>query len=288
MENMNTEEKIALAYQKIQEADAILLGAGAGLSTAAGLIYDGQDFQNNFGDFIAKYHFPNLYYGGFGPFASIEEQWAYWSRFISLERYRPGPLPLYQKLLQLFDGKDYFVLTTNVDHCFQKAGCPKDRLFYTQGDYGLFQCSVPCHQSTYDNQRAVEAMLKEQKDMQIPSSLIPKCPVCGKPMSMNLRADNTFVEDKGWHEAEDRYDLFLANHYESGKIVYLELGVGENTPAIIHYPFVRLCSENPEATFISVNLRPDNVPLALEKQAIVIADDLKEVIEKWAAFGKGR
>jgi NAD-dependent SIR2 family protein deacetylase len=285
---MQNEEKIALAFRKIQEADAVLIGAGAGLSTAAGLVYDGEDFQTNFQDFIAKYHFPNLYYGGFGPFASLEEQWAYWSRFIYLERYKPGPLSVYQSLIVILKGKDYFVLTTNVDHCFQKAGVPKDRLFYTQGDYGLFQCSTPCHQKTYDNEAAVMAMLKEQKDMQIPTSLIPRCPVCGKPMSMNLRADNTFVEDQGWHDAEERYDLFLANHYESDKIVYLELGVGENTPAVIHYPFVRLCAENPKATFISVNLRPDNVPLSLESQAIVIVGDLKEVIEKWASFAQGR
>jgi NAD-dependent SIR2 family protein deacetylase len=285
---MNTDEKIALAYDKIKNADAILVGAGAGLSTAAGLVYDESDFQHNFADFIDKYQFPNLYYGGFGPFENLEEQWAYWSRFIYLERYRPGPLSLYQTLIALLAKKDYFVLTTNVDHCFQKAGVPKERLFYTQGDYGLFQCSTPCHQKTYDNKEAVMAMLKEQKGMQIPSSLIPKCPVCGKPMSMNLRSDNTFVEDQGWHEAEDRYDLFLANHYESDKIVYLELGVGENTPAIIHLPFLRLCVENKNASFICVNLHPENVPLALEQQSLVIAGDLKTIIEKWASLAQGR
>lgn len=282
MEAMENEDKIVEAYRKIRSADAILLGAGAGLSTAAGLVYDGEDFQKNFKDFIDKYDFPNLYYGGFGPFASPEEQWAYWSRFVWMERYEPGALPLYVQLLSLLKEKDFFVITTNVDHAFQKAGYPKERLFYTQGDYGLFQCSLPCHRKTYDNEAAIKAMLNQQKDMQIPTALIPKCPICGRPMSMNLRADETFVEDEGWHEAEERNDLFLAEHYDSDKIVYLELGVGENTPAIIHLPFLRLCSENPKATFIEVNAHPTNVPLALEPQSLVIKGDLKDVIEAWA------
>lgn len=276
---MNYLDSLSLAKKKIAEADAILVGAGAGLSTAAGLVYDGEDWKKNFADFIAKYHFPNLYYGGFGPFESPEEQWAYWSRFIWLERYAPGPLPLYEKLLRLIEKKDYFVLTTNVDHCFQKAGFAKERLFYTQGDYGLFQCSKPCHSKTYDNEEAIKAMLKEQKDTQIPTGLIPKCPVCGEPMSLNLRADDTFVEDQGWHDADDRYELFLANNYEDKAIVYLELGVGENTPAIIQYPFWRLASKNPRATYIQANLRKTNVPLSLEEQIIFLTGDLKKTID---------
>lgn len=269
---------IALAKEKIANADAILLGAGAGLSTAAGLVYDGDDFQKNFGDFIAKYHFPNLYYGGFGPFENDQEMWAYWSRLIDLERYKPGPLSLYQELLRLLQGKSYFVLTTNVDHCFQKAGFAKERLFYTQGDYGLFQCSVPCHQKTYDNKKAVMAMLKSQKSMQIPLELVPKCPVCGKPMAMNLRSDNSFVEDEGWHEAEERYEMFLAENYLDKKIVYLEMGVGDNSPAIIKYPFYRLTEKNPQATYIYANLKRSNPPLEIEKQSIALLGNLTEII----------
>jgi NAD-dependent SIR2 family protein deacetylase len=271
-------DNVALAKQKIAEADAILVGAGAGLSTAAGLVYDADDFQKNFADFIAKYHFPNLYYGGFGPFENDQEMWAYWSRFINLERYQPGALPLYQSLLHLLRDKNYFVLTTNVDHCFQKAGFAKDRLFYTQGDYGLFQCSVPCHQKTYDNEKAIKAMLKNQNSMQIPIELIPKCPVCGKPMVMNLRSDDHFVEDEGWHEAEDRYELFLADNYLDKKIVYLEVGVGDNTPAIIKYPFYRLTAKNPQATYIYANLARSNPPLDLENQSIILLGDLAKTI----------
>ena len=215
-------DKIHAAKRKISEADCILLGAGSGLSTAAGLIYNGEEWKNEFGDFIEKYGFPDLYYGGFGPFDSDEERWAYWSRMVYLERYKPGPLPLYQKLLSLIKDKDFFVVTTNVDHCFQKAGFPKERLFYTQGDYGLFQCSVPCHKKTYDNEKAILAMLQQQQGMKIPSALLPVCPECGKPMIMNLRADDTFVEDEDWHAASDCYDLFLADHYEEKKIVYPE------------------------------------------------------------------
>jgi NAD-dependent SIR2 family protein deacetylase len=274
----NSLANIALAKEKIADADAILVGAGAGLSTAAGLVYDGKAFQDNFGDFIAKYHFPNLYYGGFGPFENDQEMWAYWSRFIYLERYQPGPLPLYRDLLRLLVRKDYFVLTTNVDHCFQKAGFPKNRLFYTQGDYGLFQCSVPCHQKTYDNEPAVMAMLNNQKSMQIPIELLPKCPICGKPMAMNLRSDDRFVEDEGWHEAEERYEMFLAENYLDKKIVYLEVGVGDNTPAIIKYPFYRLTAKNPQATYIYANIERSNPPLEIEKQSIPLLGDLRETI----------
>lgn len=276
---MNYSDSLLQAKIALAQADAILVGAGAGLSTAAGLIYDGEDWQKTFGDFIEKYHFPNLYYGGFGPFESPEEQWAYWSRFIYLERYAPKALPLYQKLLKLLAGKNYFVLTTNVDHCFQKAGFPKEKLFYTQGDYGLFQCSTPCHQKTYDNEAEIKAMVERQKGMQIPTELIPKCPVCGKVMSMNLRSDDTFVEDEGWHEAEDRYELFLAENYEDKSIVYLELGVGENTPAIIRYPFMRLTGKNPKAIYIQANLHRENVPLQLEKQSIFLIGDLATTID---------
>jgi len=269
---------IALAKEKIASTDAILVGAGAGLSTAAGLIYDGEEFRKNFADFIAKYHFPNLYYGGFGPFENDQEMWAYWSRFIAMERYEQGVLPLYQELLSLLKDKNYFVLTTNVDHCFQKAGFNKERLFYTQGDYGLFQCSRPCHNKTYDNEAAIKAMIKEQKFMQIPAKLLPKCPVCGAPMTMNLRSDDRFVEDEGWHQAEDRYEMFLADNYSDKAIVYLEIGVGDNTPAIIKYPFYRLTARNPQATYIYANLKRSNPPMGIERQTIALLGDLSETI----------
>lgn len=276
---MNYWDKLTEAAAKIKEADAILIGAGAGLSTAAGLIYDSEEWKKRFADFIAKYHFPNLYYGGFGPFENDEEMWAYWSRFIWMERYEPGPLALYRELKTLIEEKDYFVLTTNVDHCFQKAGFDKNRLFYTQGDYGLFQCSEPCQQITYENESQIEEMLKQQKSMQIPSELLPKCPICGKLMVPNLRSDNRFVEDKGWHEAEERYEMFLANNYEEKKIVYFELGVGDNTPAIIRYPFQRLVVHNPQATYIIANLERFNPPLSIEKQSIFLQGDLKKIID---------
>ena len=276
---MNYLDKLKRAAQKLKEADAILVGAGAGLSTAAGLVYDGDEWKNRFADFIDKYHFPNLYYGGFGPFDSEEEMWAYWSRFISMERYEPGPLPLYQKLKELLLSKDYFILTTNVDHCFQKAGFDKKRLFYTQGDYGLFQCSVPCHEITYDNHDQIMAMLEKQKSMQIPPELLPKCPICGKSMTLNLRSDNHFVEDQGWHDAEERYEMFLADNYEDKNIVYLELGVGDNTPAIIRYPFQRLASRNPKASYIVINLARFNPPLSIEDRSIFLQGDLNKTIQ---------
>lgn len=192
-----TANQIELLQEKLDTADSIVLGAGAGLSASAGFTYDGKRFDQNFADFAAKYGFHDMYTGGFYPYPTLEEFWAYWSRQIFLNRYQDIPSPVYETLLRLIDGKDYFVLTTNVDHCFQKAGFDKQRLFYTQGDYGLFQCSVPCHQATYDNEASIRQMIAEQKDMRIPSQFIPKCPVCGKPMTTNLRCDNTFVEDAG-------------------------------------------------------------------------------------------
>ena len=173
-----------------------------------------------------------MYTGGFYPFSTLEEHWAYWSRYIAINRYLAPPRPVYEDLLRLVEKKDYFVLTTNVDHCFQRAGFDKQRLFYTQGDYGLWQCSRPCHKRTYDNEEAVRRMVAEQRNMRIPSELVPHCPVCGAPMSMNLRADLTFVEHEGWQAAAGRYQDFLRRH-RGMQVLYLELGVGMNTPVII-------------------------------------------------------
>ncbi len=177
-----------------------------------------------------------MYSGGFYPYETPEEYWAYWSRYVFLNRYMPAPKPVYDELFDIVRDKNYFVITTNVDHCFQKAGFDKKRLFYTQGDYGLFQCFVPCRNKTYDNEEIIRKMYSEQKNMQIPSELVPKCPVCGKPMTMNLRADDTFVEDDGWHSACERYERFIKENKKK-KVLYLELGVGMNTPVIIKYPF---------------------------------------------------
>ena len=229
-------QKIEALKTALEKADALLVGAGAGLSTSAGFTYSGERFEKNFADFHAKYGFSDMYTGGFYPYTTPEEHWAYWSRNIMINRYADAPKPVYENVRKLVDRKNYFVLTTNVDHCFQKAGFDKARLFYTQGDYGLFQCSEPCHQATYDNEAQVRAMYERQKDMRIPSELIPYCPRCGKPMSMNLRSDSTFVEDAGWHTAAQRYADFLTT-YKDGRILFLELGVGANTPGIIKYPF---------------------------------------------------
>ena len=189
-----------------------------------------------------------MYSAGFYPYETLEEHWAYWSRYIFINRYQNPPKPVYQNLFHLVQSKDYFVLTTNVDHCFQKAGFDKQRLFYTQGDYGLWQCSKPCHNRTYDNETVVKRMVREQKAMRVPSELVPYCPLCGAPMSMNLRADSTFVEDAGWNKAANRYQNFLRQH-KGQHILYLELGVGENTPGIIKYPFWNMTHQNANATY---------------------------------------
>ncbi len=194
---LNYEEQLVKLKEELHQADAVLIGAGAGLSISAGFTYSGKRFEKLFGDFIQKYSISDIYAGGFYPWQSLEEYWAWWSRHIFVNRYEDAPKPVYQELLSLVQDKDYFVLTTNVDHCFQKAGFDKERLFYTQGDYGLWQCFEPCCQKTYDNEQQVRQMVEQQRGMRIPTELIPRCPVCGKPMTMNLRCDDTFVEDEG-------------------------------------------------------------------------------------------
>ena len=260
-------------------ADAVLIGAGAGLSTSAGFTYSGKRFEDNFKDFGEKYGYKDMYSGGFYPYDTPEETWAFWSRNIHVNRYTDPPKPVYNDLLNIVKDKNYFVITTNVDHCFQKAGFDKQRLFYTQGDYGLFQCSKPCCQKTYDNREIVEKMLKEQRDMKIPAYLVPKCPVCGRPMSMNLRADDTFVEDQGWHEANDRYAQFL-DSYADKKIVLLELGVGGNTPVIIKYPFWRITAANENATYICINYGEAVCPDKIKDRSILINADIGEILKK--------
>jgi len=260
-----------------EKADAILIGAGAGLSASAGFEYDGKRFREHFADFGTKYGFHDMYAGGFFPFATPEEHWAYWSRYIFLNRYSDIPKPVYADLLSLVKDKDYFVLTTNVDHCFQKSGFDKQRLFYTQGDYGLWQCSVPCHNKTYDNEAAVKKMTETQRDMRVPSELIPRCPVCGKPMAMNLRSDATFVEDEGWHAAAGRYDAFVLQHQNS-RILYLELGVGENTPGIIKYPFWRMTCANPDAVYACLNFGEAYAPKEISDRSVCINEDIGKTI----------
>ena len=280
----------------LDEAEAVVIGAGSGLSTAAGFTYDGDRFQENFADFAAKYGIRDMYSGGFYPFPTPEEFWAYWSRYIQINRYQDAPKPVYQDLFSLVKGKDYFVLTTNVDHCFQKAGFDKKRLFYTQGDYGLFQCSEPCCQETFDNESTIRQMVEAQGyqimpdgllsvpkstalKTKLPSELVPHCPHCGRPMSMNLRADDTFAEDEGWHRAAERYSEFLRRH-EGQRILFLELGVGYNTPGIIKYPFWQMTMKNPKATYACLNAGEAYAPEEIGARSICVNGDVGETLDR--------
>ena len=275
-------DSIQRLRKAIDEADAIVIGAGAGLSTSAGFTYSGERFEKYFSDFGEKYGFEDMYAGGFYPYETPEEMWAYWSRYIFINRYMDAPKPVYENLFKLVKDKDYFVITTNVDHCFQKAGFDKERLFYTQGDYGLFQCSEPCTPVTYDNEEMIRNMMEQQADMRIPSELIPKCPNCGKPLTMNLRSDDKFVEDEGWDRAAERYNEFLRTR--TGKILFLELGVGYNTPSIIKFPFWQMTENNPGATYACVNFGETLYPEEIRDQAIGIDGDIGEVIEENIAY----
>ena len=275
----NISDNIEKLKEKIHTADAVVIGAGAGLSAAAGFTYSGERFEKYFSDFRKKYGFEDMYSGGFYPYQTPEEHWAYWSRYIFVNRYMDPPTDLYNKLYQSVKDKDYFVITTNVDHCFQKAGFDKKRLFYTQGDYGLFQCSEPCCRETFENKDIIFEMLKQQKGMKIPTELLPVCPHCGKPLTMNLRSDNKFVEDEGWHRAAERYGNFLRTRANE-KILFLELGVGYNTPVIIKYPFWQMTAKNPNATYACVNKGQAICPAEIRHKSICINDDISNIINK--------
>ena len=286
-------DKTALIREKIQQADAVVIGAGAGLSTAAGFTYSGERFKKYFADFGEKYGFSDMYSGGFYDYDTLEEYWAYWSRYIYVNRYMDPPTDLYKQLFQLVENKDYFVLTTNVDHCFQKAGFDKNRMFYTQGDYGLFQCSKPCHHETYDNEESVKKMVVSQgyrieagkltvpEGTQIrctvPTELVPRCPKCGRPMSMNLRSDSTFVQDAGWKAAAKRYEKFMEDH-RGQNVVFLELGVGYNTPGIIKYNFWQYAYNWRNAFYVCINKGDAYVPKEIENKAVGIDADIAEVL----------
>ncbi len=282
------EQKLSAFQEMIRQADTLLIGAGAGLSTSAGFLYSGERFHRYFADFEERYGFHDMYSGGFFPFPTLEERWAYWSRFVFLNRYCDPPKPVYPALLKLVQDKEYFVLTTNVDHCFQKAGFDRRRLFYTQGDYGLWQCSKPCHDKTYDNEDQVLQMVEAQgfqitdqglklpagvrPRMSVPTELVPHCPKCGAPMSMNLRADNTFVQDNGWYAAAGRYDDFVRRH-EDTPVLYLELGVGLNTPGIIKYNFWQQVYQNQKAQYVCVNKGQSYAPQELAGRSLCLNGD---------------
>ena len=293
------EQKIMKVKRLIADADAVMIGAGAGLSTAAGFVYSGERFDRYFGDFGRKYGFQDMYSGGFYPYATKEEFWAYFSRNIWINRYMDAPSQTYDDLFQLIRDKDYFVLTTNVDHCFQKAGFDKKRLFYTQGDYGLFQCSKPCCRKTWDNEEMVRQMILSQgfvigehnaltlpegreAAMRIPTELLPKCPNCGRPLTTNLRADDRFVEDEGWQEAAVEYEAWLTAHQHQ-KVVYLEIGVGFNTPGIIKYNFWQQVYRNEETTYVCLNMESNPVPDEISDRSIMISGDSSRVIHELIA-----
>ena len=274
----NYSDKLSRLKDKIAAADAIVIGAGAGLSASAGFDYSGERFEKYFADFHKKYGITDMYSGGFYPFETLNEYWAWWSRHILVNRYNAPVGKPYSDLLKAVSDKDYFVLTTNADHQFQLAGFDKKRLFYTQGDYGLWQCSEPCCNETFDNENAVRTMVKEQCNMKIPDELIPRCPHCGKPMAMNLRCDNSFVQDEGWHAAAERYEEFIRRH-RNLHILFLELGVGFNTPGIIKYPFMQMTAENPKAIYACINMNEAYAPGEIADRAICIDGDIGKVIE---------
>lgn len=286
------QENLERLKKEIREADAIVIGAGAGLSTAAGLTYSGERFEKYFFDFASSFGIRDMYSGGFYPFPDDETRWAWWARHIYFNRYIDAPKSAYRDLFELVREKDYFVITTNVDHQFQRTGFDRKRLFYTQGDYGLFQSVNPRIRKTYDNETWVMEAMEAQGfvwdengiftvpadrvlSIRIPAELIPKCPDDGSDMTMNLRADNSFVEDEGWHRASAAYSRFLKAH-EGLHVLFLEIGIGMNTPVICKYPFWQMVDENPNAVYSCLNYGEAYCPKKIEHRSIVIDGDSGE------------
>ena len=277
--NYAYEECLLALKRRLEQADAVVIGAGSGLSAAAGLTYAGRRFEDHFKEFIERYGMRDMYSAGFYPFPTQEEKWAYWSRHIYYNRYDMPAAKLYRDLYGIMKDKNHFVLTTNVDHQFQLAGFDKQRLFYTQGDYGLWQCSKPCHQETYDNEETVRKMFAEQRDMRIPTELVPRCPRCGRPMAMNLRCDDTFVQDAGWYAAARRYEDFLRRH-RGRRLLFLELGVGGNTPGIIKYPFWKMTLENRSAAYACINQKESYIPPEIRGRSVCIPADIGHILKR--------
>lgn len=271
-------DKLNKIAEKIKNSEAIIIGIGAGMSTSAGLSYSGERFMKYFSDFHNKYGINDMYSGGFYPFETSEEYWAWWSRHVFYNRYDVGAGQAYKDLLDIVKDRNYFVITTNVDHQLQKAGFDKKKLYYTQGDYGLFQCSVPCHDKTYGNEEIIRKMIRKQENTKIPTSLIPHCPICDKEMTMNLRKDEKFVQDEGWYKANKNYAEFLKK-YKDKKTVFLELGIGNNTPGIIKYPFWQMTYQNKNADYITVNLNDIAYPEPIKNQTVFIEDDISKVLK---------
>lgn len=285
-QKMPYEEQILEAARAIKEADYILIGGGAGLSAAAGLTYGGKRFADNFPEFMEKYGMTDMYSAGFYPFPSEEARWGYWSKHVYVNRFEPEALSLYQMLYEIVKEKPYFVLTTNADHQFYKAGFGEDKIFAVQGDYGYIQCRRGCHKKVYDNRSMVFQMEQAREDCVIPSYMVPKCPVCGGPMTMNLRCDQYFVEDDAWHQAERNFDEFLSK-CETGRTVLLELGVGFNTPAIIRFPFEKLVRRHHNFRLIRLNLDEAVVPGSFGKRALGIHEDIERSLTDMAKINEG-
>ena len=293
--NLSREEAIQKLKTELNAADAVVIGAGAGLSTSAGFIYNGERFHRYFSDFAERFGIQDMYSGGFYPYPDVETRWAFWARNIYVNRYMNPPKPVYQDLYELVKDKDYFVITTNVDHCFQKAGFDKKRLFYTQGDYGLFQSVDPADRQTIDNEAWVMQAMEAQGfvknadgvfempaggvSMNIPTELIPKYPDDGSDVTMNLRADDSFLEDEGWHAASAAYSDFLRRH-EGLHVLFMEIGVGGNTPVIIKYPFWQMTNDNKNAVYACLNYNEAVCPKQIEDRSIVIDGDSGTVIKQ--------
>ena len=271
-------EKINETKELIKNADYILIGAGAGLSTSAGIEYTGKRFKDNFSEFIKKYNFTDMYTSGFYDFETEEEKWAYWAKHMHINNIGAEATKLYKDILKLIKNKEYFVITTNVDDQFYKSGFDENKIFAIQGSYRYIQCSQACHNKVYDATEIVKEMISKTKDCKIPTELVPICPVCGEVMETNLRKDSYFVQDDRWYIQNKRYEEFLTKA-KNKELLLIELGVGFNTPGIIRFPFEQMVYQTDNWKLVRLNKDNCETILNIENRYIPLQNNISEIIQ---------
>jgi NAD-dependent SIR2 family protein deacetylase len=274
--------RLKAAGRLLAEADSILIGAGAGLSAAAGLDYQDPGLFRKWYPQFARLGLSNIWEAIVAHWApnghNRRRFWAFWAHHIQKIRYDAPPGTPYLNLSRLVAGKPYFVITTNVDAQFAKAGFSSDRLFTPQGDYGRFQCAEPCGDTLHDNRDLVQTLITQMDDTRVlvRESDIPRCPDCGDYLERNLRRDRHFVESSHM-ERQPAYADFI-NRSCAGRLVLLELGVGFNTPGIIRWPFEAITARHPHASLLRVNVDAIPLPAEIQHRSIAFAEGASKLL----------
>lgn len=267
-----------LLIELVDEAEAIVIGIGAGMSAAAGFTYVGKRFTDAFPDFISKYRFFDMLQASLFEYEDLQEYWAFQSRFSLLNFFDQPVGQAYLNLRKIIKGKNYHIITTNADNAFYAAEYDMDKVFRIQGEYGLWQCVNHCHQQTYQNEALIREMVEKQSHMKVPKELVPYCPKCGAPLEVNKRTiEKGMVEDSHFHEQKHRYEQFI-NDNNGKKVLYLEIGVGHTTPQLIKQPFQQMTEDNEQALFVTMNQKDYFIPRNIRSRTIRLDKDIAEIL----------